>query len=133
MAKGLAFGDFDDDIYEDWDTLPYDSFLYTRYVAAEDTMFDFQAPYIYTFMAPVDNSPVEMGLLLQGAWDWYTTGPRWSRSQQVWRERTNNQVMVSKTKIRGTGRVLQLRFTSEPDKDFKLYGWGLVVGKNNES
>ena len=37
------------------------------------------------------------------------------------------EVIETKTKIRGHGKALVLRFESSPGKDFELLGWGLDV------
>ena len=36
-------------------------------------------------------------------------------------------VVETKTKIRGHGKALVLRFESSPGKDFELLGWGLDI------
>jgi hypothetical protein len=38
--------------------------------------------------------------------------------------------IVTRTKIRGKGRVMRLRFESEQGKDFYLIGWEVVSGSN---
>lgn len=34
-------------------------------------------------------------------------------------------VVMTKLKLRGKGKALQLKFESEPGKDFVLYGWSI--------
>lgn len=63
---------------------------------------------------------------------------KWSTQQQVWKYnalRMDNaasiesdygySVIETKTKVRGNGKALVLRFESEEDKDFELLGWGV--------
>ena len=39
-----------------------------------------------------------------------------------------NPVITTKHKVRGDGKALQIKFTSEPGKNFEVLGWNLVVG-----
>lgn len=43
------------------------------------------------------------------------------------------QVVSSKLKIRGRGEVFKLHFESDGDKDFKLYGWQLMLYTNTRT
>lgn len=58
------------------------------------------------------------------------TSPKASREIQVYRFRDGYLVAVSKNKIRGRGKALQLRFTSEEGKEFNLLGWAGWLSKN---
>ncbi len=141
---GFTFADFTDDSFTDWAIdeslgVNYDSYLRTAFTAADNQMFFMQAPYIYTFLENEtpntdDESADTDSLLLRGAWDWSNSADshKWSRSTQVYKYRANNLVATSRTKMRGRGRVLQLRFDSEEGKDFKLLGWGIPIRKNSE-
>ena len=40
------------------------------------------------------------------------------------------EVITSKTKLRGNGRALTIRFDTSPGKDLYMYGWGMVVEGN---
>lgn len=87
----------------------------------------------------------EGGLLLQARWDWAnsTRANKYSTQTQLYRYRqpifvdvadttidSGYPVIVTRNKIRGKGRALQLRFDSETGKDFKLLGWGIAYSKN---
>lgn len=54
---------------------------------------------------------------------------KFSREFQAYRYRNGYLVAISKSKIRGKGRAIQFRFTSEEGKDFNLLGWGLEYAK----
>lgn len=60
----------------------------------------------------------------------HTTSVRSSRDIQVYRFRNGYPVSVSKNKVSGKGKALQLRFTSESGKDFNLLGWAGWISKN---
>lgn len=76
--------------------------------------------------------------LMQAQWDWAdsASGNLYGTSQQVYRYNRiytpssqadtfdyGQSVLTTKTKIRGSGHVLTLKFSSEEGKDFQLLGW----------
>lgn len=80
--------------------------------------------------------------LMQGRWDFASSSAtgKFGPQQEVYRLNTlryNNagmseddygfSVVETKTKIRGHGKALVLRFESSPGKDFELLGWGLDI------
>lgn len=54
---------------------------------------------------------------------------KFSREFEAYRYRNGYLVAISKNKVRGKGRALQLRFTSSPGKDFNLLGYGIWYSK----
>lgn len=60
------------------------------------------------------------------------TSPKASRDIQVYRFRDGYSVAVAKNKIRGRGKVLQLRFNSFGNIPFNLLGWAAWIGKNTK-
>ncbi len=87
----------------------------------------------------------QSSLLMQARWDWATTSKsnKFGASQQVYKFRqplfiddddpeidTGYEMVVTKNKVRGKGRALQLRFTSETGKDFEIIGWAIWFNKN---
>lgn len=81
----------------------------------------------------------DSSLLMQARWDWANTSGsnKFSQQVQVYRNTRPNTatiagfpVVVTKNKIRGKGRSLQLKFTSETGKDAELVGWGVWYNKN---
>lgn len=77
---------------------------------------------------------------MQARWDWSDTNAsgRWSPEQQVYRHKRvlvatpdtdyddGQALVVTKSKVRGYGRVVQYKWTGEPDKDFQLVGWAVI-------
>lgn len=55
---------------------------------------------------------------------------KFAREFQAYRFRDGYSVAVSKDKVRGKGRALQIHFTSEEGKDFEILGWGIYYSKN---
>lgn len=130
-------------------TLPY---IITNYEILTDASRYFQAPYIVTHLHKTETGidsngdPInESSCLLQGRWDWTddSAGGRWTSAQEVYRHRqpilfanpsatftTGYPLVVAKTKIRGRGRSLHLKFTSASGKDMKIAGWAVQLAKN---
>lgn len=80
---------------------------------------------------------------LQVQWDWSDaiTSGRWSTEREIYKLRRVRfpsnvdsdfdygfNTVVSKNKLRGKGRVLSLRFTTNPGKDCHIYGWSMLLG-----
>jgi len=57
---------------------------------------------------------------------------KFSREFEAYRFRNGYLVSISKNKVRGKGRTLQIRFSSSPGKDFQLLGWGIEVSKETQ-
>ena len=81
----------------------------------------------------------DSALLMQTRWDWANTSAsnKFSNPTQIYRNpKPSNTIaggfpiVVNKNKVRGKGRALQIRFTSESGKDAELVGWGLWFQKN---
>ncbi len=127
-SDSFTFAETNDDVlWVDWTTeettgVAYSSFLITGYSIRGDTMRKQQTPYVQTFMENVAGS----GLILQGFWDWAanTTSGKQTTTQQCFSsKRTNFDVNTRRLKLRGTGKALQLKFSSEAGKPFTLLGW----------
>lgn len=80
----------------------------------------------------------DSSLLMQARWDWanLSTSNKFSRQTQVYRNVRPNSatsagfpILVTKNKVRGKGRALQLRFVSESGKDAEIVGWGVWMNK----
>ncbi len=115
----------------------------------------FQTLYVHVFMRRTETGVDASGnalntssCSLQGRWDWSDTssGNRWSTAQEVYRHRRlwlpaalpsatfddGEPVVVTKNKVRGRGKALQLKFTSSADKDMQILGWAITyIGNAN--
>lgn len=135
--------------FKDWYTVNSVGAAYTYSIT---TGFDyggegdkkFQPQYITVFMKRTEtgfdgsyNAINESSCTMQSRWDWTDTATpnRWDAGQQVYRHvrpwipsSTANfdngyPVVVTKNKIRGRGKAMQLKFTGESGKDMKILGW----------
>lgn len=81
----------------------------------------------------------DSSLKMQARWDWAnaSSSQKFSQEVQVYRNVRPNSgsaagfpIVVTKNKVRGKGRALQLRFSSESGKDAEIVGWGIWINKN---
>jgi len=147
--SSLLFHDFVDTTFA-LDPVPYTSFLITGDETVESPEQFKQATWLHSFFEKTETG-VEIvddqlqfirpsGCKVQAQWDWHRTGSgnRWSNPQTAYRLRrpfspsslsdtvdTGEGVIYTRLKIRGKGRALNLRYESEPGKDFKLLGYSV--------
>lgn len=84
------------------------------------------------------------GCLLQTRWDFTdnTYPGKWSDDYQVYRQLRpyfaepsttfddGYPLVITKNKIRGRGKALQMKWSSEPGKDMKIVGWSTTFANN---
>jgi len=149
----LTMAEFTGDDFLDWDSANFSSYAETGYDFMGDATLKKNSPYITTYMKRTEqnfvlvNSEYEpdfpSSCTLTVKWDLSKDSSRWSDPMQIYRlinypvPNPNNltfnypyDTIVSRTKIRGKGRVLRMRFESEQGKDFYLIGWETVVASN---
>ena len=142
----LTFSNFRDRAFVDWksvDTIGagYSSIIETNPESLGEAGIDKQAKYAQTFYdTREDDGDLPRGVLLTARWEWAensSTG-RFSNPQQAIKPKRvhgpDNEskpnydgfgVGFTRLKIRGHGKSLVLRYTSETGKDFRLLGWSL--------
>lgn len=159
-----TFGFFKNDNFCDWQSFDevgtaYLSYVETGYELLEDAMRKKQAPYVFCYFRRTEENYVADGddytvdkpssCYFQVKWDWANTSNsnKWSTKMQVYRFRrlpqfseddltfdTGFPIVVSKNKVRGSGKAIQFRFESdEIGKDFDLLGWAVPFSGNTES
>ena len=125
-----------------------DAYLVTSYMSGTDFQRDKQLPYITVHMRRTENgfddaiNPInQSSCLMQARWDWSNSDKsgKWGREFQAYRYRRlyiplNNlddydngfETIVTRNKLRGNGKVLSLRFRTEPYRNLHLYGWSMI-------
>jgi hypothetical protein len=119
--------------YEDADPATYRSEFITGYKIHTDGQRFFQSNYIFVFLDT--DSGDDPSCYVQSIWDYAETGDtgKWSSKQQVYNSNlTDRGVNFRRLKLRGKGRALQLRFTSEAQKPFAIIGWSIFETQNND-
>lgn len=134
----------------DWGTENYECFVECGYDFAGDLLLKKSAPYVTVYCrsteegftpSPDFNVINPSGLFLEAYWD-FKDYP--ASRQQVYRIKPapiintaslsdtgqNKSVVVSRMKVRGSGRSMRLRFEGEEGKNFVLLGYSVLVGVN---
>lgn len=140
--------DFRDWYSEDEIGVDAPAFLVTSYMSGTDFQRDKQLPYITIHMRRTENgfddslNPInQSSCLVQARWDWSNSDKsgKWGREFQAYRYRRlyiplNNfddydngfETIVTRNKLRGNGKVLSLKFRTEPYRNLHLYGWSMI-------
>lgn len=148
----ISFSEFTSLTFLDWETTNYTAFAESAYNFMGDLGRRKTSPYITIFMrmtetgweasgngyTPVRNS----SLKVSGYWDFRNTVS--STAQEAYRFKYPlvvdtgdlgtwtypQDVMTTRLKLRGRGRVMRLRFENTPGKDFNLLGWETLDERN---
>lgn len=90
----------------------------------------------------------QSSIQVQTQWEWTNSSNsnRWGRVFEAYRHKRlyfpedvndafndGNAVVITKNKLRGKGRVLSIKFSTSPGKNFRLWGWSLVVMVNERA
>ena len=141
----------------DWKTkdsvgVDYSSYLYTGYELFGDIMKEKQIPYIFVYLQKTEDGFQASGddlifknqssCKVQAQWGWSNSAAngKWGNEFQAYRILRNytpsgvgdaydsgDSMVVTKNKLRGSGKCLSLYIRSEAGKDMKLLGWGHPV------
>ncbi len=81
-------------------------------------------PYLTVFLEQNDNA----SMFVQTQWDWTTNSltHRWSTQRQAYRPArvdTGYTMVTTRNRVRGGGKAVAFKFSSETNKTFHLYGW----------
>lgn len=151
-----SFSTYRNTDFRDWYSLngigiDAEAFVDTSYLSGTDFQRDKRVPYITvhlrrteTGFTSIDGQLVPLNpssCLVRAKWDWADSGNsgKWGREFQAYRYRRQYiptdisddfdngfLTVVSRNKLRGNGKVLSLRFRTEPYKDLHLYGWSMI-------
>lgn len=151
-----TFAKYSNSEFRDWysyDNVGVDAEAYTvtSHLSGTEFQRDKQIPYITVHCKRTENGFQQIGdnlvpinessCLLQARWDWSNSDAtgKWGREFQAYRYRKlyipNDQTdtydngfetVVTRNKLRGNGKVVSLRFRTEPYKNLHLYGWSMI-------
>ncbi len=157
LSVKYSIGSFTDDTFVDWSSVtstPYDSYLVTGFLTAQESRRRKQIPYITVFLKKTEDgfdgsyNPTGQSSCLVGTrWDW-TNGAnsnKWSNFFEAYRHKRpyyptttadgfddGNSMVVTRSKIRGRGRSVAIKFASSSGKDMYIYGWSEDLTINSE-
>lgn len=131
----------------------YSSYLITGYETFGEIMRTKQVPHIFFYLSRTEDGFTidgngnlipnkQSSCLVQAQWNWSnsTSGGKWGVPFQAYRYTrgyipsgvadtfdTGDLLIVTKNKLRGSGRALSLKIYSEPGKDLNLLGWSVSI------
>lgn len=149
--RNFSFKDWED---VDGTGVDAPAFLVTGYLSGGDFIRYKQAPYVQFYFTRTEDGFTDdgtgnlvptnpSGCLVQAQWEWANSANsnRWGRTFQAYRYRRHYmptgvsdefdngfEVITTKNKLRGKGKVLSLKISTEPEKDCRLLGWSMLVG-----
>lgn len=153
----FTLGYYKDPEWTDWKSyngtgVDASAYLVTGWTGMGDFQRQKQVPYITVYSKKTetgfDNSykPLNTSsIVVQGQWAWTNSSEagKWTQQFQAYRHKRlwmpssitdgyddGEYVVTTKNKLRGKGRVLSLKFNTEPKKDFQLIGWSLLGAVN---
>ena len=148
----MTFATFRGDTYLDWGDANYNSYAEAGYDFMGDMTTFKTAPYVTTYMRVTEDGYVASGAgynlinpsscLMSVSWNLSKAN---STPREIYKLKDvpvvdpndlNNfdyptDTIVTKSKVRGRGRSMKLRFESAAGKDFHLVGYEVIGGKNN--
>ena len=148
----FSFGQYGGQDYKDWGEVDSPAFLTTGFDLAGDTQRSKQVPYLTMHFNRTEVGFEEIdgeleainpsGCTVTARWDFANSASsgKWGRSFEAYRLGRNfipqdvddefdygYSVISTKTKLRGNGRSVALRFESSPAKDCQIIGWGMPI------
>lgn len=131
---GVTFAEEYREDFVDWALVDvgghlFDSYFITGYTILGESNKKFQSNYITLNYESSNNG----GAYFQAVWD-YAMDPatnRWGTLQQIYTAPSGNyKHQMRRLKARGHGRSLQIRISSQDNKDFKINGWAITASGN---
>jgi hypothetical protein len=154
-----TISEFSSTTFKDWYTYDsigqdYQSYLITGYEIADDPANKKQSPYLLMYFNRTEsgfdsngNAINPSSCLVQSRWGWSDSANsgQWGTVFQAYRLLRNfiisgpsstfdygYSTIVTKNKLRGSGRSLSMYISSETGKNLHIYGWSLVfTGRTN--
>lgn len=131
-VETLYFAEMSSTGYRDWPTFTdtdYQSYFLTGYAIETQAQREFQSNYVFVYL----DTETGAGALCSSVFDWTTSASskKWSTAQQLYNSTlTNRTISKRRLKMRGKGKALQLKFTSETGKPFTILGWSIFETQN---
>lgn len=150
---GFSFAFYKDKKFKDWRKNDAAAFVVTGYAPGQDFQRSKQAPYVtfHLFKTETGFSADTAGVItpdnpssciVQSQWDWTNSANsnRWGTPFQAYRHKRlympsgagdpyddGNLLVSTKNKLRGKGKVVSLKISTEPEKDLHLVGMSSIM------
>jgi hypothetical protein len=152
-----TFSDLTDDTFEDYGT-QFPAYLVTAYETAGDFSKRKGVPLLSAYFKKTETQITDAdangytfdrpsGCSLSVRWDWHTSdaGGKWSTAREMYNPLprgyipssiptafdTGASVVSKKTKVRGTGNAIQVRFEKPLGKDMQLLGYSMEISSRS--
>lgn len=150
-------GDFRDWYSLDGEGVDAAGYTVTSHLSGTDFIRDKEIPFLVVHLRRTETGFEDVGgefipinqssCLVQVRWDWSdnNNSNRWSPTFQAYRYRRHYipvdindtyengfLTIVTRNKIRGSGKVVSFKFSTEPYKDLHLYGWSMLFSVAGE-
>jgi len=155
-GTSFTLSEYNDNTFVDWKTKDsvganFSSYLITGYELFGDIMREKQIPYVFFYFQRTEDGFAllgddlvltnQSGAQVQAQWGWSTSNAngKWGNPFQAYKILRNytpagagtfdsgDSMVVTKNKLRGSGKCLSLYIYSEQGKDMRLLGWGHPV------
>lgn len=135
--------------FYDWTNVGYEAYIQSQNLSFGDIRSRKQTPYVYVYLRQTetgfnsDFTPIgESSCLLSTQNDWSNdlVSGKWSTPRQVYRHRnmyfpdsvsdtynTGFELVVTRNRVRGSGKAISYKLESEFGKDMHIYGWAFEV------
>jgi len=141
VTSAITFATISDPIHRDWFTYDdeiedidgaqeYDSYFITGYYIPGDAVRFSQVNYILTLL---EQNDADESCYVQGAFEYAITGDsgKWGSRQEIYTGFMEDRSLTwRRLKLRGKGRSIQLRYSSNGTKPFTIIGWSLFMSTN---
>lgn len=150
-GNSVVFTDLVRADFKDWGLVDANAFMVTGYVSGSDTSRQKDVSKLTVHCNRTETNATTTGVenqsscLVQSQWDWTNDAfaNKWSNPFQAYRLSRPQirgvgepvaegiQVVTTNNKLRGRGRVVSLKFSTEENKDCQVLGWSMIAGVNN--
>lgn len=138
---GVTFGECFNVEYLDWtqadEDLDYDAYFITGYRVLTQGQRRFQSNYVFVFTDLSDGVTNEYSF--QSLWNYGTSGNtgEWTQrqtiTQNITHAETNYDASRRRLKVRGSGTVVQFKFSGITGKPFNIIGWSTLDTANQSA
>lgn len=145
-------GNFIDWISEDGVGVDAAAYAITTYIGNDDYQRGKMVPYLHVHLNRTETGFIQVGddlvptgqssCMVQARWDWSdsSNSNKWGIPFQAYKYKhmffpsgvsdtydTGFSTIVTRSRLRGSGKVLSLKFSTSPGKDCHIYGWGMIM------
>ena len=134
-----SFGGFTATNFKDWGSVEMPAFVETGFISAQEGRLRKDVPYLTTYFNRTEatSEPLNSSCLIRAKWDWTgnIAAGKWSTPRQAYRPQRKDEgqeMVITRNKIRGSGRSVAFRIESEAGMNLHIYGWSFNLQSTSE-